>query len=270
MGCNGAANPGATTPRTTPLAPPAVTVSFVEDAVTVAEGQAIDIAVRYQVNELASPLLLAISPLDQDTTPEDYELSAASFEIPAGVGISGTAAVSFTAVSDEHIAEGDERIALRLVEPHGVRASLDQNLEVIIADIGGNPCVGLRVQGTLPKEEGETGGSQILATTLGLRLTDAAADVIAFDWEGPYVHDESCRNEDCRAWYAGISPSLEATVVEWAVEPLPSATQHSVQVEWIQGKVFRLRFRSTNGSCDPERDRLECRAAGCILTGTLR
>ena len=252
------------------LSPPAVTVSFVEDAVTVVEGQTIDIAVRYQVNELASPLLLAISPLDQDTTPEDYELSAMSFEIPAGAGVSGTAAVSLSAVPDEQITEGDERMALRLAQPQGVRTTLDQSLDVTIADAGGTPCEGIQVRGTRPGEDGETGGSPILATTLGLRITPDAADVVGFDWAGPYIHDENCRNDDCREWYAGISPSLEASVVEWAVESLPSVTRHSIRVEWLQEKVFRLQFRSTDGTCDGERDQLECRADGCILTGAFQ
>lgn len=261
VGCGADGGVGGTAPNLAPTPPPAVTVSFLEDAITVSEGETVEVAVRYQVNELASPLALTISPLDKDTAPEDYELSAMSFEIPSGRGVSGTAALSFTALLDEWVAEGDEKMSIRLVQPQGVRATLDQNLEVTIAESGGNPCSGLAVVGT-PPEEREIARWRVHATTLALSVAAHAADVVVFDWESPYFHDAESE------WWVGVSPALEASAVEWEVESLSNVTRHAIRVQWERGQVLRLRFRSAEGTCDYQRDELVCDVAGCILRGS--
>lgn len=260
IGCGDAGRAGGTAPRVTAAPPPAVTVSFVEDAVTVAEGATVQISIRYQVNELASPLLLTISPLDQDTAPGDYEFSATSFEIPAGRGTSGTVALSFRALLDEQIAEGDEKMSVRIEQPEGVLARLDQNLDVSITDSGGIPCSGVAVVGT-PPEDRELDRWRVHSTTLSLSMAADAAEVVVFDWEGPYYYDGESE------WWVGVSPALEVSAAEWEVEALPDATRHAIRVEWEEGRVLRLRFRSSDGTCDRERHRMECRADGCILGG---
>ena len=251
---------GGTAPSPAVLPEPQVTVSFTEGAIAVAEGDTVEIAVRYQVNELASPLFLTVSLLDESTTPEDYELSAVSFEIPAGRGTNGTAALSLTALLDEQIAEGDEQMTLRLDQPQGVRARLDQNLEVTISDTGGFPCSGVAVVGEPPAEDRETRRWRIWGTTLEILVSDEATDKILFDWESPYYRDE-------HDWWIGLPSEFDATVAEWEVESVQDATRHAVRVEWERRRVLRLRFLAPEGACDPHRDRLECSADGCTLKG---
>ena len=209
----------------------------------------------YQASELGSPLVLSVLPLDLGTAAQDYDLSARTFEIPAGPGSSGTAALSFAAILDEHIAEGDERMALRLVPPSGVRATLDQDLEVTIADAGGSPCPGVTIVGTLPAIE-ETDDGRLLQVTM-FTLSVAGHDSgVLFDWEAPFVKLD----------FPGSGLFMGA-VTEWVLASWPEQIRHSIQVKWWERIPLRLRFRSPHGTCDPAADRLECRGGGCILTG---
>ena len=96
-----------------------VTVSFVGESLRVEEGETAPVEIRVQVAELAAPLSLEISPLAVTAEAEDYELSATVIEIPAGSGGDETTALSFTAVRDRAIAEGEETLVLRFVPPEG-------------------------------------------------------------------------------------------------------------------------------------------------------
>lgn len=256
-GDGGGTAPTVTAPAPTP---PAVAVSFAHDTLTVEEGETLDVEVRYHIDSLANPVSLEISPLNQGTTPEDYELEATNLEIPAGQGVSGSVTLAFRALSDRQISEGDERMALRLVPPTGVRAELGSNLMVTIADGPGVPCQGVRVQaspiiaGTDPRW---------LTTTLALsrKPNNGRAQ---FDWAGPYLHDENCHDEECREWWETRSPSLAVNVVEWRIESSSSGTHHSMDVEWYESKTAQLRFRSPDGACsgDPA---VTCASSGCEL-----
>ena len=122
VACGDGGGGGAATTAPEPVTPPppaqpAAVVSFVEDAVTVAEGEVANIEIRYQATRLAGPLRLMVSPRDGNTVPADYEFSATSIEIPAGQEISGTKALSLTALADREIDEGHEVLSLRLVLP---------------------------------------------------------------------------------------------------------------------------------------------------------
>ncbi len=242
--------------------PPAVTVSFARDAVTVGEGETAEIEVRYRINSLASPLSLVVSPLDQGAAPEDYELSATSFEIPAGQRVSGTAGLALTALPDGQISEGEEVVALRLVPPGSIRAQLDDNLEVTIADRPGVPCPGVGVLASpiVPLDS----APQWLTTTLALQR-EPSAGRIQFDWEGPYLHDrENCDDDACREWWEARSPYLELNVVEWRVESSSRGTHHSMDIEWFQSKTAHLRFRSPDGACEGA-PTVVCNDSGCEL-----
>ena len=252
---------GGTAPSVVAPAVPEVTVSFARNAVTVGEGETADIEVRYRISSLASPVSLMVSPLDQGAAPEDYELSATTLEIPAGQGVSGTAALAFTALSDGRISEGEEVVALRLVPPGGVRAQLGSDLAVTIADGPGVPCPGVAVQASpvapldsLP---------QWLTTTLALHREPGAGRV-QFDWEGPYIHDEYCDDDACREWWETRSPHFEVNVVEWRVASSSGGTDHSMDIEWFESKTARLRFRSADGACKGE-PTVACTSAGCEL-----
>lgn len=179
VGCGG--DGGGTAPAVTAPAPPEVTLSFVRNALTVEEGETAEIEVRYSVGSLASPLSVALFPVGQGASREDYELSATSFEIPAGQGVSGTAALGLTALPDEQISEGEELLLLRLAPPGGTRAQLGANLTVTIADGPGVACPGLRVQAT---PVAPLGGVPWLTTSLAISREPGAGRV-QFDWEGP-------------------------------------------------------------------------------------
>ena len=252
---------GETAPSVVAPAAPAMTVSFARGTVTVTEGETTEIEVRYRINSLASPVSLMVSPLGQGAASEDYELSATSFEIPAGEGVSGTAALAFTALPDGRISEGEEVVALRLVPPGGVRAQLGSDLAVTIADAPGIPCPGVEVQASPVAPLDSV--PQWLTTTLALHR-EPSAGRIQFDWKGPYIHDEHCDDDECREWWETRSPYLELNVVEWRVESSSSGTDHSMDIEWSESKTARLRFRSPDAACEGE-PMVACTAAGCEL-----
>ena len=242
--------------------PPAVVVTFASDTVGVTEGETADITVSYRINNLSGPLSLTVSPLDRGASPEDYELSATTLDIPAGQGVTGTATISFTAVVDDQIAEGDEVVELRLVPPGGVRAELDQNLEVRIADAGASPCSGAQVVAT--RIESLETARHWRRTTLEL-TQGTGAGAVWFDWGGPYLYDENCNDDECRMrWEEERLPILEVNLVEWRMESSAAATKDILQIEWYESKTLRFGFRSSDGTCEGE-PTVACTAAGCEL-----
>ena len=255
--CDGA---GGTAPSLVAPEPPAFTARFVQQPLRVAEGETAEVAIQYRVNELSSPLELAVSALDGTAAAGDYELSATSFQIPAGRGTTGTAAISLTALTDNSLAEGEETMSLRLVQPSGIRAQLDQNLEITIADTGVSPCPAVEALASRIGRLEETGWVQ---TTLSLRF-GAAAGPVQFDWTGPFLHDENCNDDDCRAWWTTRSNNLELNVVEWRVAPSAGGVEHSMDIEWWSAKEAGIRFRADAGGCAGE-PTITCTKAGCEL-----
>ena len=242
--------------------PPAVVVSFVSDAVRVDEGETAEIVVRYRINTLSTPLSLAVSPLGLGAAPEDYELSGNTFDIPAGQGVTGTAAITLTALVDNQIAEGEEAVGLRLQPPGGVRAQLGPNLEVRIADVGASPCAGVQVVAT--RIEALETARNYRRTTLELTQgTEAGA--VWFDWGGPYLDGEYCDDDDCRtAWEENRFPILEVNLVEWRMESSASGTSDVLDIEWHDSNTLRFGFRSSDGACEGD-PTVACAAAGCEL-----
>lgn len=239
-----------------------MTVTFAEDGVHVPEGETAEIELRYRISSLAKPLWLTIATLDHGTTPADYEVSATIVEIPAGQATDGTVALLFTALPDSQIAEGEEVVALRLVPPEGIQMQLDQDIEVTVADQPGVPCPGLEVQAS-PVVRLDAPGHW-LATTLALSRDPTTARV-QFDWEGPYLHDQNCDDDECRKRWETRSPVLEVNVVEWRIESSSRAVRHSMDVEWFASKTAYLRFRSADGVCAAE-PAVSCTDTGCALT----
>ena len=250
-------------PAPTVAAPrlPAVAVTFVSDTVRVEEGETVEITVRYRINNLPAPLSLAVSPLDDGAGPEDYELSATTFEIPAGQNVTGTAAISITALADTRISEGEEALELRLVPPAGIRAELDHNLEVTIADAGAVPCAGARVVAT-PVEPVEASPDH-WRTTLEL-AQDAEAGAVWLDWGAPYYNGEYCDDDDCRTWWEKSSPILEVNLVEWRMESSPGGTSDLLDIEWRDSNTLRFGFRSSDGACEGD-PTVTCTGTNCEL-----
>ena len=259
--CGGDGSAPAPAPTVAAPPPPAVVVTFASDAVRVEEGETVGITVQYRINSLSSALSLAVSPLNEGAEPEDYELSATTFEIPAGQGVTGTAAISLTALVDNQITEGDEGVELRLVPPGGIRAELDAHLEVTIADAGASPCSGTRIVAT-PIEPVETSPGY---WRTALELTqETTAGAVWFDWGGPYYNGEYCDDDECRMWWENASPILEVNLVEWRMESSASGTSDVLDIEWHDSNTLRFGFRSADGTCEGE-PTVACAAAGCEL-----
>ncbi len=242
--------------------PPAVVVTFAADTVHVEEGETAEIEVRYRINTLSTPLSVAVSPLGLGAAPEDYELSENTFDIPAGQGVTGTAAITLTALVDNQIAEGEEAVGLRLQPPGGVRAQLGPNLEVRIADVGASPCAGVQVVATR---------IAALATARNFRRTrleltqGTETGAVWFDWGGPYLRDEYCDDDDCRtAWEELRFPILEVNLVEWRMESSPGGTSDLLDIEWHDSNTLRFGFRSSDGACEGE-PTVVCTSVGCEL-----
>ena len=261
--CGGDGSAPAPAPAPTVVAPqpPAVVVTFASDAVRVEEGKTAEITVQYRINSLSSALSLAVSPLNEGAVPEDYELSATTIEIPAGQGVTGTAAISLTALVDNQIAEGDETVELRLVLPAGIRAELDANLEVTIADAGASPCTGVHVLATAI-EPVETSRNHLRTTLELAQQTEAGA--VWLDWEGPYYNGEYCDDDDCRMWWEDAFPILEVNLVEWRMESSSGGASDILDLEWHESNTLRFGFRSADGACEGE-PTVACAAAGCEL-----
>ena len=242
--------------------PPAVVVTFTSDGVSLEEGETAEIVVRYRINTLSTPLSVAVSPLGLGAAPEDYELSGNTFDIPAGQGVTGTAAITLTALVDNQIAEGEEVVGLRLQPPGGVRTQLGPNLEVRIADVGASPCAGVQVVAT--RIESLETARNYRRTRLELTQgTEAGA--VWFDWGGPYLDGEYCEDDDCRmSWEENRFPILEVNLVEWRMESSPSGTSDVLDIEWHDSNTLRFGFRSADGACEGE-PTVACAAAGCEL-----
>ena len=249
------------TPTVATPQPPAVVVTFASDSVRVEEGETVDITVRYRINSLSAPLSLAVSPLPLEAVPEDYELSATTFDIPAGQNVTGTASISLAALVDNQIAEGEEIVGLRLVPPGGIRAQLGENLHVTIADVGASPCAGVQVVATRIES---------LETTryrrMSLELTHkTAAGAVWFDWGGPYLYGENCDDDECRMfWEENRSRTLEVNLVEWRMETSADGTSDVLDIEWNGSTTLRFGFRSAGGACEGQ-STVACTAAGCEL-----
>ncbi|MYE13940.1 MAG: hypothetical protein F4X99_20250 [Gammaproteobacteria bacterium] len=252
----------ASAPTAAPPQPPAVVVTFASDSVRIEEGETAEIAVRYRINTLSTPLSLTVSPLGLGAAPEDYELSGNTFDIPAGQGVTGTAAITLTALVDNQIAEGEEAVGLRLQPPGGVRAQLGPNLEVTIADRGASPCAGVQVVAT--RIESLETARHYRRTTLEL-TQGTEAEAVWFDWGGPFLFDQYCDDDDCRtAWEENRFPILEVNLVEWRMESSPSGTSDVLDIEWHDSNTLRFGFRSADGACEGE-PTVACAAAGCEL-----
>ena len=258
--CGGdGSSPSAAAPQPS-VQPPAVVVTFASETVRVEEGETVEITVRYRINSLSAPLSLTVSPLDQGAAPADYELSATTFDIPAGEGATGTTAISLTALVDDQIAEGDEVVELRLVPPSGTRAELDQDLEVTIADAGASPCAGVQVVAT-PVESLDTDPVYDRTT---LELTQGTqAGAVWFDWGAPYLDGDYCDDDEgCWKFWENRLPLLEVNLVEWRMESSADGTSDLLEIEWNDSTTLRFAFHSSDGTCEGQ-PTVTCTAAGC-------
>ena len=240
----------------------AVTAEFIEETVTIREGETRAVGIRYRIAELAIPLPVRISALPSGAAPAnyeaDYELSEGRFEIPAGSDMEGSVEVSLGAQTDRAFAEGDEELLLRLVAGAGVRAELGADLRVVIEDVPVSPCAGVVLGGT-PPEPTETAGR------IGASLTSEwsrSADGVTMAWVSPYGrrHEWIERHHNYTDEAKPYPPQPDFHLESWRIVPGASSTTHLMNVQWSSGLDLELMF-----GCDARQVVAICRRQGCEL-----
>ena len=243
----------------------AVAVEFVEETVTIREGETRAVGIRYRIMELAAPLPVRISALPSGTGPadyeSDYELSEGRFEVPAGSGVDGSVEVSLGARADRAFTEGDEELLLRLVAGAGVRVELGTDLRVVIADVPVSPCAGVVLGGT-PPEPVET-----IAGRIRTSLTSEwsrSADGVTMAWVSPYGQREEWWDVTQHHAYTDRAkpypPQPDFHLESWRIVPGASSTTHLMDVHWSSGLELELMF-----GCDARQVVAVCRRQGCEL-----
>ena len=269
-GDGGGGAPAAPAAPTAPAAPqPSISVTFVEDAARVAEGQTTEIEVRWSGGAPSSALRIGVTARNVSATDDDYELLTSDFEI-APSATSGTAAVSLRALEDEFFAEGDEIVSLELSAPAGASVGLAGGLEVAIEDAGVSPCAGIRVAAEPPlrtdhwppdstEQPSETARSRFII------VSGPGSEAISVDWIGPY------RDYDLASWNPSFRPRrvnptnlFHAILETWSFSPKESAMRHEFRVEWLSELELGLRFRSADSACIGEPVAV-CSGTGCEL-----
>ena len=239
----------------------AATVEFVEETVTVREGETRAVGIRYRIAELAAPLPVRISVLPSDAGPADYELSEGRFEIPAGSGVNGSVEVSLGAQTDRAFAEGDEELLLRLVAGTGARAEVGADLRVVIADVPVSPCAGVVLGGTPPEPTETTDGR--IRTSLSSEW-GRNADGVTMEWVGPYGRrHEWIPDAEHHPGYTveakPYPPQPDFHVQSWRIVP-GATTTHLLDVQWPSGLDLEMMFR-----CEARQVVAVCRRQGCEL-----
>ena len=243
----------------------AVSVAFVEDSVRVVEGEEVAVGIRYRARELAPPLTIQVSVLEDQAEAADYELSETRFEIPAGRDILGTLELTLSARTDDSFAEGEEAIELRLLVPEAIGAEVGGPLSVTISDAAVSACVGVTLAGTPPEPVEEAGGLRIRTS-----LTSewhASAREVTMRWVGPYgevwhwVDVEHHPYYDERA--KPFPPPPDFHIEGWQFDPGSASATHVMDVSWSAKADLELMFRCRTGAVVAV-----CDSAGCTIEAT--
>ena len=263
--CNDGGNAPAAVPPTAPqpiAATSSLAVSFPDSALSVAEGETAEIAVRYQALELEAPVNLRVSVLPGTAEAEDYEVSPDMLEIPAGTNPDGEGSLTLRALTDRLFAEGEETLEVRLVPPAGMRAELASGLAVTIEEAGANPCAGTVVEGQPPWIEE---GFDVARTRLALDFAPGSGNVV-FDWFAPY--DGQAEEVDFVRKEVGRTSRFQAAILAWTTERMVGVIRHTIEFAWPAGTSggaeAGVRFRSDDGACAGE-PMAVCTGFGCEL-----
>ena len=266
-GCGDGGGDGATPatppgPAPTPTPQPSATISFREITTPVPEGAAAEVGIRYRTANLSTPITLQVEASGGTASEDDYVLSGASLEIPAGSGTTGELTLGLNAVEDTSFAEGDETLFLSVQPPAGSNVRVDGSLEVVISDAGVTPCPGIRVSGEPPvlADDWDVPTVETESATIRLTLeTEAAAAGVVFDWVGPYrdYHHYEFGNVD-------PVTALDQNLVHWSFEATAEGVRHTFEIEWLAHLEAGFRFRSEGGGCVGEPEAV-CTGAGCEL-----
>lgn len=246
-----------------------VLVSFaagVSDAapLEVPEGGGADLPIRYEVRNLAAPLEVSLSTLEETAGPKEFRLERNAVSLPAGRGLSGTTSVRLTAEKDALFAEDDETGLVRFVPPPagtvGVRLGADAGF--VIREGGASPCPGISIRARPPTTLAPGDGTfdeGLLSTTLTVTQSASAADTTLFQ-RSPYLLTPGMAE---RNW----PPVSVLNFAGWRVEPEGGATRHSVDLRWPGEQSLvepALEFGFVGGGCSGA-EIATCSAAGCEL-----
>ncbi len=260
---DGGGSPAVVAPVSPAPAPgPSLAVSFQESALSVAEGEAAEIAIQYRTQELVAPVSLSVSVLPGTAEAEDYEISPDVLEIPAGTSPDGKGSLTLRALTDRFFAEGEETLEVRLVPPPGIHAETASGLAVTIEEAGANPCAGTVVHGHPPEVEERF---DVARTRLSLDFASGSENVV-FDWLGPY--DGQAEPLDFVRKTMGRTSRFQVAILAWTTERMAGVTRHTFEFAWptdtSRGVEAGLRFRSDDGACAGE-PMAVCTGAGCEL-----
>lgn len=254
---------------------PALSVAFIEDSMRVVEGREVAVDIRYRVWELAAPLTIQVSVLEDEAEAPDYELSQTRFGLPAGSGLEGTLELTVGALADYSFAEGEEAIELRLSLPDAIRAEVGDALSVAIADAPVSPCVGVTLAGTPPEPVEEVSRRDRIRTSLTSEWHPSAREV-TMRWVGPYgevqhgVNDEHHPSWDERA--RPFPPHPDFHIGAWQFDPGSTSTTHVMDVSWSAEADLELMFRCRTGDvaavCDSEGCKIQEMTASRSTSGS--
>ena len=223
-----------------PSPAPAVSVSFAESRLELDEGQSAPVVLRYTANGLEEPLPVFVSA-DGTASAEDYALSAASVEVPAGPR-AGELALTLTALPDLLLSEGEEVLTLRLAEYSG------PGLEVVIRESGASPCPGVTARAAPIEAPAQ---AEWLETTLTTEWSGSGRGS-GFDFLGPSDPDRI---------HAFALTQLGIRLLAWKRSSVPLRHEH--RLEWLASAGdLQLGFRSGDCSGEPV---VRCSRDGCAL-----
>ena len=242
-------------------------VAFADDSVRVAEGETRVVGVEYRVRNLAAPLAIRISVLEDGAEAADYELSDLGFEIPAGSGFEGLFEVAVTAAADGSFAEGEERLSLSLAAPDGSGAAVGAALPVVIADAPVSPSPGVTLSGTPPEPLGAVEGLSHIQARDRIRTTltsewHPSSQGVSMRWIGPYGERREWIPHHPNERYADQArphpPQPDFHIESWRVRSRNSVVTHVMDISWSAESRLQLLFGGDTG--------VECVADGCSTT----
>jgi len=158
--------------------------------------------------------------------------------------------------------------------PDGDVAPQDAESPTSITGSWGSPCTGIRIRAgeepfladgpdarTIPR----IGNARWYATTLTVEWS--AESQVILDWAGPYRDwqwDSGDEAWEFFGWWQGSK--LDVAIADWQIERNVSGpTTHTAEIAWPENAEVRLRFRSTDDSCDGE-PMVVCTVDGCGLS----
>ncbi len=85
-----------------------------------------------------------------------------------------------------------------------------------------------------------------------LELTQGTeAGAVWFDWDGPYLHDDNCDDdEECLTYWEERVPIVEVNFAEWRMESSTDRALDLLGLEWHDSTPLRFVFHSADGTCE--------------------